>query len=76
MVFVRREYDFIVSGTENLVCKDIAKRQRLGKEKYGTTVQENPLPLRDWLQHAYEEHLDACKYLRRAIMEIDNGKDS
>lgn len=59
------------TGTEALVCEDIVKRQQLGIKKYGTTVCANPLPLRDWLQHAYEECLDQAVYLRRAMQEID-----
>jgi hypothetical protein len=61
-----------VSGTERRVCLDIAKRQHLGISKYGTTVEENKLTLREWLQHAYEETLDQAVYLRRAMEEIDN----
>ena len=61
-----------VTGIEALVCADIEARQRLGIAKYGTTVAENPLTLREWLQHAYEESLDLPIYLRRAIEEIDS----
>ncbi len=60
------------SGIEAAVCADIARRQALGIAKYGTTVAENPLPLREWLQHAYEECLDQAVYLRKAIYEIEN----
>lgn len=59
------------TGIEALVCADIASRQRAGIEKYGTTVEENPLDLRAWLTHLYEEQLDACVYTRRAIAELD-----
>lgn len=59
----------MVTGIEKKVCEDIAKRQELGLAKYGTTVEENPLTLREWLQHAYEEALDMAVYLRRAIDE-------
>jgi hypothetical protein len=62
------------TGTEMLVCEDIAKRQQVGIKKYGTTVCANPLELREWLQHAYEECLDQAVYLRRAIQEIDKEK--
>ena len=65
----------MVSGTEARVCVDIAYRQQAGIAKYGTTVEDNPLALRDWLQHAYEECLDQAVYLRRAIEEIDRTKD-
>ena len=59
------------TGTEAAVCADIAQRQHMGVAKYGQTVAENPLPLRAWLQHAYEEALDQAIYLKRAIAEID-----
>lgn len=58
-------------GIEAMVCDDIANRQALGIQKYGTTVAENQLSLKEWLQHAYEEALDQAIYLKRAIQEID-----
>ena len=58
-------------GTERQVCADIAARQQRGLAKYGMTVQDNPLPLKEWLQHAYEETLDKAVYLKRAIEEIE-----
>ena len=64
----------MVTGTELAVCTDIAERQRLGIKKYGTTVRDNKLSLREWIQHAYEETLDQAVYLKRAIEEIDNAK--
>ena len=57
--------------TESLVIADILKRQKLGVAKYGTTVAQNPLDLRQWLQHAYEEKLDDAVYMKRAIQELD-----
>lgn len=62
------------TGTEARVCADIATRQALGIAKYGTTVAENPLPLRAWLEHHYQELLDAAVYVRRAIEEMDKPK--
>ena len=59
------------TGIEAEVCADIARRQALGKNKYGTTVADNPLTLRQWLQHGLEEALDLAVYLKRAIAEID-----
>jgi hypothetical protein len=59
------------TGIEALVCDEIAMRQHLGISKYGTTVADNNLSLREWLQHALEESLDQAIYLRRAIAEID-----
>ena len=62
--------------TEEQVCDDIKARQRLGVAKYGTTVADNPLSLRAWLQHAYEECLDQAVYLRRAITEIEAKEET
>lgn len=59
------------TGIELEVCNDIAARQRKGVKKYGVTVAENPLDLKEWLQHAYEETLDNAIYLKRAIREIE-----
>lgn len=64
----------MATGTEAEVCADIARRQAAGTAKYGTTVAENPLELREWLQHQYEELLDAAIYTKRAIAEIDAGR--
>ncbi len=63
----------IPSGIEADVCLDIAARQQKGLIKYGVTVTENPLPLKAWLQHAYEETLDQAIYLKRAIAEMDKA---
>ena len=57
--------------TETQVCADIKRRQELGIAKYGTTVAQNPLELRQWLQHSYEEQLDNAVYTKRAIQELD-----
>ena len=59
------------TGIEALVCEEITLRQQKGINKYGTTVADNQLSLREWLQHALEETLDQAVYLRRAIAEID-----
>lgn len=60
----------IASGIEAEVCRDIEGRQQKGFAKYGVTVADNPLSLRQWLQHAYEEALDSAIYLKRAIAEL------
>lgn len=62
--------------TESLVIADIKRRQELGIAKYGTTVAQNPLELRQWLQHAYEEKLDDAVYMKRAIQQLDKIIDA
>jgi hypothetical protein len=44
-----------------------------GIRKYGTTVSDNPLPLRAWLRHALEECLDQAIYLQRAIEQLERN---
>ena len=65
-----------IKDTETEVCADIQRRQELGIAKYGTTVAQNPLDLRQWLQHAYEEKLDDAVYMKRAIQELDKIIDA
>jgi len=61
------------TGIEKQVCEDIAARQLKGICKYGTTVLEKTLELKEWLQHAYEETLDKAVYLKRAIYEMERN---
>ena len=60
-----------ITGIEANVCHDIGLRQQVGIKKYGQTAEDNPLSLKQWLQHAYEETLDQAIYLKRAIREIE-----
>jgi len=66
-----RKDDMQATGTEARLCEMIAERQAKGIAKYGTTLECNPLSLREWLQHLLEEQLDAAAYTLRAIEEID-----
>jgi len=63
-----------LSGTELRVCQLIAERQMRGIENYGTTVSDNPLPLRAWLRHALEETLGNAIYLQRAIEQLERNR--
>ena len=63
------------TGTEAKVCDLIAQRQMLGVNKYGTTVAQNPLSLRQWCTHALEEALDFSIYLQRILEELDRMED-
>jgi len=67
--------DYTPTGTEAAVCADIARRQAFGIKKYGTTVAENPLSLKEWLQHALEETYDKAIYLKRAIQQIEREEE-
>lgn len=61
------------TDTEQAVIADILERQRKGILKYGKTVAQSRIALRAWLQHLYEELLDAAIYVKRAIQFIDEG---
>lgn len=54
-----------------LVMVDMAGRDKLGRERYGTPLQ--PHNGRDALRDAYEEALDLAVYLRTAIFERDGA---
>ena len=66
------------TGTEARVCEMIAQRQSFGLNKYGTSVEANPLKAIEWLQHLREELADALVYATRLQEEIarqvDDGK--
>ena len=64
LIFRARKYPPAATGIEALVCEEIALRQQKGINKYGTTVADNNLSLREWLQHALEETLDQAVYLQ------------
>lgn len=57
------------------VRADLLARSQVGIRKYGVTLAENPIQLRDWLQHAYEEMLDGANYLKAAITKLDDQMD-
>lgn len=50
----------------------LRQRSTVGVQKYGTTLADNKLPLRAWLNHALEESLDQANYLQKAMAKIDS----
>lgn len=59
------------TGTEARICELIAQRQQMGIAKYGTTVEDNPLGLVQWLKHLRDEMLDGAVYAQRAIEQLE-----
>ena len=47
------------------VIKDLLSRAERGVEKYNTTLEENNAD--DFLNHLYEELLDAAQYIKKEI---------
>lgn len=61
------------------VIEQMRARAQVGLKKYGVTTFDNPLTLKQWLQHALEETMDQAVYLQAAIEQIDRqerGKTS
>jgi hypothetical protein len=46
------------------------ERSEMGIKKYGTTLENNSLPLLDWLNHLQEELMDATLYIEKLKQEI------
>jgi hypothetical protein len=46
------------------------ERSNKGIKKYGTTLENNSLPLMDWLNHLQEELMDATLYIEKLKQEI------
>ena len=61
-----------MSQVTEQVINDIQKRELKGIETYGTTMDREDLTQDQWLQHAYEESLDFCIYLKKLLI-IRNG---
>jgi len=45
-------------------------RSEQGIKKYGTTLENNTLPLMQWLNHLQEELMDATLYIEKLKQEI------
>jgi len=56
-----------MSRIEDEVCKKIAQRAEVGKNKYGVTMETAPLSRLEWLIHAQEEAMDLAVYLQKLI---------
>jgi hypothetical protein len=53
------------------VREDLLQRSQIGLAKYGTGLNRTDLSDKQWLQHLYEELLDAALYTKRLI---DKGR--
>ena len=62
-----------MSRIEDEVCEMIQRRARVGKEKYGVTMETSQLSRLEWLRHAQEEALDLAIYLQK-IIELEEKK--
>ncbi len=58
-----------MSKHEDEVCKKIQQRAKVGKAKYGVTMERTDLNIVEWLTHLQEELMDASVYVERLIQD-------
>jgi len=66
----------IVLKADSIVDSIVDKfidRSRVGKAKYGTTLDREDWSLDQWIEAALEEHMDAILYLQK-IRTVIGGK--
>ena len=64
---ITHEFDNLQSETYKEVTTDLIAREKMGRMKYGVTVDKANLSEQEWLNHAYEEALDFAIYLKRIM---------
>jgi hypothetical protein len=64
-----------MSNILDQTIKDLQAREVRGLKEYGTTMDRTDLSQDEWLQHAYEEALDLCLYLKKLLLTNAPQKD-
>jgi hypothetical protein len=64
---ITHDFDNCQSDIYKEVISDLISREKMGRTKYGTTVDNANLSEKEWMQHAYEEALDFAIYLKRLM---------
>lgn len=60
-----------MSRIEDEVCNKIKTRADVGKEKYGVTMEDEVLSIRQWLNHLQEEMMDGAIYIEKLLGLIE-----
>ncbi len=60
-----------MSAIEDAVCEKIKARSDVGKKKYGVTMEEEILSMREWLIHLQEELMDAAVYVEKLLGMVE-----
>lgn len=66
-----RQKDLIVENVKSIY--DL--RAKIGKAKYGTTMERNDLSFVEWLIHLQEELMDATIYIEKLKFEYKKNKE-
>ena len=53
------------------IVHQFKKRSELGIDKYKTTLYDNPIDLKAWIEHTKQELMDAVLYLERIKFKLD-----
>lgn len=64
---ITHDFDNLESDTYKKVITDLISREKMGRAKYGMSVDQANLSEEEWLNHAYEEALDFAIYLKRLM---------
>ena len=64
---ITHDFDNCQSDIYKEVITDLISREKMGRMKYGTTVDNANLSEKEWMQHAYEEALDFAIYLKKMM---------
>tara|TARA_B100000282_G_C31588567_1_gene424548 strand:+ start:405 stop:671 length:267 start_codon:yes stop_codon:yes gene_type:complete len=73
------EENIVLEKTDSVVTSVIHKyleRSKVGKEKYGTTLDREDLDKIQWLIHLQEELMDATLYIEKLKKELQNTNSS
>ena len=62
--------DFQPDSVVQAVIDKFASRAKMGKEKYGVTMDRNDLEFWDWLNHFQEELTDGIVYAEKLKQQI------
>ena len=65
--YTTKHSEVTMSKTLEKVISDLRQREEKGIQTYGGTVDQANLTKEQWLQHAYEEALDLCIYLKKLM---------
>jgi len=63
-----------MSKIEDRVCEKIEERAKVGKSKYGVTMDRGDLSKEQWLVHLQEELMDASVYIEKLLDDIQRTK--
>ena len=74
MTTTTKHLEVTMSKLVDEVISDLKHRELKGVETYNTTMDRTDLTQQEWLQHLYEELLDASLYTKKLIKTFDKLK--